>query len=84
MMTIKNILFYFILLIIISSSCYNNDNKEADNLCSCYTKLHRERNEDKILLIGDSCNKLYSEILQKYKDNNEGKEEFLNAYKECQ
>jgi len=80
----KHILFHFVLFIIITSSCNDYENKEASDLCSCYTKLHRERNEDKILIIGDSCNKLYSNIFQKYKDNSEGKEEFLKAYKECQ
>jgi len=65
-------------------SCGEENHPDADSLCKCFTELHRTNTVEQTNRIADSCNSLYSTILEKYKNDEEGKATFNAAYKNCQ
>lgn len=66
------------------SSCNNPEHADADALCSCYTSLHRAKQESEINKISDSCNVFFINILLKHKDNKAELKAFYNALRICQ
>ena len=65
-------------------SCSDPEHPDATSLCNCYTHLHRAREVNDINRIADSCNTIYTKILEKYKDDQEGFKAFEEAYRICQ
>ncbi len=78
---------YYIAILLISFTtiaCTGHKQKEATELCNCYTLLHRTRNEVKNETLSDSCSKLYMEILDKFKEDDKELKLFWAAYEDCQ
>lgn len=73
-----------LVIIITFASCSEKSHPDAEALCGCYTELHRAHTDDQINRIADSCNTIHITIINKYKSNQEGKENFEEAYKNCQ
>ena len=73
-----------ILLFIFTFASCELSHKDASDLCECYTELHRAVPIKKVEIIGDSCSKLYIEILERLKNDKEDLELFEKALSNCQ
>ena len=71
-------------LIFVSLISCEKRQKDATELCGCYTQLHRAVALKKINLIGDSCTKLHVQIIDRLKENKEELELFETALLNCQ
>jgi len=80
---VKNLI-YSLAVISLFYSCSGEEHPDAKSLCDCYTELHRTYTEEQTERVADSCNTIYSDIIQKYKGDEEGKTSFESAYKNCQ
>ena len=73
-----------ILLFIFTLLSCESSHKDASALCGCYTELHRAIPISKVEIIGDSCSKLYVEILERLKEDEKELNLFEKALSNCQ
>ena len=73
-----------VLLLIFTLASCESSHKDASALCGCYKELHRAIPIKKVEIIGDSCSKLYVEILERLKADEKELNLFENALSNCQ
>ena len=77
----KNI---FIILFLIGTVSCKEQHPLADQLCDCYTQLHRAYADSSIVFWGDSCKALHIDIILQLEDDAAEKKIFNKAYRRCQ
>jgi hypothetical protein len=83
------ITFYILILVSTISSCRRNStNLTAQSICDCYDSIHdesvRTENNTELEAKVQSCNLLYSSILESFGDDKDKITSFRNSLKECQ
>jgi len=69
----------------IFSSCTPDPQEDATEVCDCWSEAFKvsRMDEKKQIEAFDACQDLYKEVLQKFEDNPENKDKFVEAYDFC-
>tara|TARA_B100001109_G_scaffold185189_1_gene151980 strand:+ start:202 stop:438 length:237 start_codon:yes stop_codon:yes gene_type:complete len=76
--------YILIVLIFIGFNSCKEEHPLADQLCDCYSQLHRAYSDSAVVFWGDSCKALHINIILQLEEDAAEKKIFNKAYRRCQ